>query len=86
MARWEGWEVSYSGNTAPWDAEISQLASCHGKEKFASSAAAKKTIKRIEKRKHHPNYCGSHKARVEAYKCVHCSGWHIGRTKRDAKR
>jgi len=45
---------------------------CVGKERLASRRLAEKLAQRMRRR---------HKARLQAYRCPQCAGWHVGTQK-----
>lgn len=49
-----------------------RAAQCAGKERYAGYAAARKVLDRMNRRARRAS------KGVNAYRCPHCHGWHIG--------
>ena len=48
-----------------------QVTSCMGKERYSGAHQAKKVVRNMKR----------FGKTVEAYACLHCAGWHVGRPK-----
>lgn len=74
--------VSETDNTGEeHDRSRFRAASCVGKERFASRAAAAKVVKRILRRAVSKRYRGARQPseKLVSYQCEFCGSWHIGR-------
>lgn len=65
---------------------LHRTASCQGKHRYPTSAAAREVIvaRQKEARAPHQNHheAKRHSANMTSYQCRHCQGWHIGGGKR----
>ena len=69
-----------AGRSMTWIEKASHAgrsAQCQGKETWSTAAAALRVLRKMRRRKQDANG-------LAAYRCRHCSGWHIGNLWNDA--